>query len=179
MTATPTKSTKAASKTTKASKPVQAELPDVTQETVAAPKRVANNTMTVIILNTYTEDREGNPLPDGLTKVMAKQTASVNFGTADEPDWRRVTVPHGKNEVIYFDVWGELGDEIRALKLASKSLVLALHYELTGKTSNIKSTDTQRGDKTHTDHVFIDPALLNKRVKGYDLIYQALATTDQ
>ena len=173
--AAPSKSRKAAPQTAKATQPKQGQLSLETQETTASPQRVANNTLTAIILGVYHQDKDGQTYANGRVSIMAKQTASVNFGTKEAPDWQNVVVPHNGKEVFYFTAFDEMAERIAALKAASSELILAVHYEYKGLPSNVNSNEVARGDQTYTNHVFADPSLLSRKVEGFDIVHSKLS----
>jgi hypothetical protein len=132
-------------------------------------KANADSTTVGIITGVYPVQRRDNSVVDGGFRVRVRIGAQVNFGTAEEPQRRRVPV-----ETVYFTVWDEpnnmAGTQIRQLMDTCDWACVRLFWEYSG---NPRSVQTKELTNPNTGRVYRETSFAyapDKRVFAFDLL---------
>ena len=138
-------------------------------------KQCANNTTVVLVRRCFpVTTREGEVVEGGF-KLPAVQSLDINYGTKDEPDYKKHQV-----QETWFEVWNNgtpLGDQLNTLIQSTDYAVLRLYWEFTSKPENVYVTDevNDKGVSYKKTNFRYAP---KKRIFAFDTLHQVDLETE-
>lgn len=131
-------------------------------------KQCASNTTVVMVRRCFPiTDQEGEAVPGGF-RFPAVQSMDVNFGTKDEPEYRKIDV-----QETWFEVWNNgtpLGDQLNTLINSTEYALLRVYWEFSTPAKNVFVTDevNERTGRSYKKHNF--KYTPKKRVFAFDTL---------
>lgn len=116
----------------------QLQAPAAPADPLARRKANADNTTVVLVTGVFPIKRKDGTIVAGGYDVRAKQSASVNFGTGDMPNYRRVDV-----QETYFTIWddsrggNDLGSQMFELFEDAGTPVVRLYWDFSASADNV------------------------------------------
>ncbi len=138
-------------------------------------KQRANNTTVVLVRRCFpVTTREGEVVEGGF-KLPAVQSLDINYGTKEEPNWKKHQV-----QETWFEVWNNgtpLGDQLNTLIQSTEYAVLRLYWEFTSKPENVYVTDevNDKGVSYKKTNFRYAP---KKRIFAFDTLHQVDLETE-
>ena len=102
-------------------------------------KQCASNTTVVLVRRCFPVTTREGKVVEGGYKLPAVQSMDVNYGTKEEPDYKKHEV-----QETWFEVWNNgtpLGDQLNTLIQSTEYVLIRLYWEFTSKSENIYFTD--------------------------------------
>lgn len=149
---------------------LEAQLAAPSAEASPLERRKANadNTTVGIITGIYPVQRRDGSVVDGGFRVRVRVGAQVNFGTAEEPERRRVPV-----EQIYFTIWNNgtpVATELAKAMSGHGWMCCRLYWEYTGnpRSVQVRQVTNPNTGNTYSEEFFAYTP--DKRIFAYDIL---------
>lgn len=131
-------------------------------------KANADNTTVGIITGIYPVQRKDGSAVDGGYRVRVRIGAQVNFGTAEEPERRRVTV-----EQIYFTIWDNgtpVATDLAEAMSGYSWMCCRLYWEYSGnpRAVQVRQVTNPNTGSTYSEEFFAYKP--DKRIFAYDIL---------
>jgi len=138
-------------------------------------KQCANNTTVVLVRRCFPVTTREGEVVEGGYKLPAVQSMDVNYGTKEEPDYKKHEV-----QETWFEVWNNgtpLGDQLNTLIQSTEYVLIRLYWEFTSKSENIYFTDevNDKGRSYKKTNYRYAP---KKRIFAFDTLHQVDLETE-
>lgn len=104
-------------------------------------RQCANNTTVVLVNNCFPiTNKDSGEVVEGGYKFPAIQSMDVNYGTYENPDWKK----NIEVQTTWFEVWNNgtpLGDQFQAEISSTQYALVRVYWDFTSKPENIFYTD--------------------------------------
>lgn len=132
-------------------------------------KQRSSNTTVVLVRRCFPVTTKEGEVVDGGFQFPAVQSMDVNYGTKDEPDYKKREV-----QETWFEVWNNgtpLGNQFNTLIQSTEYVVVRLYWEFTSKPANIYFTDevNNKGESYKKTNFRYAP---KKRIFAFDTLKQ-------